>query len=879
VRTSVLRDIEDVKGLTHAFVLTHDIDFLFVQNLLLRALKSAGEPSLTVFADAERAATSFAAQGGLASGLGHRYRVVPVALASGGRFHPKAVLLAGPKGCTLHVGSGNLTFGGWCHNGEVWARFSTADGEGGAIAAFKAYLDELTALVPLADALKAEIQSAFDPGSRPWANPLPAPDSLVGRLGDGPSLLTRIGPRFRGPRLTVCSPFFDPEGAALLRVMASAGAESAEVLTQESSTNLQPQALASWPASVRTFPADYIHIHSKGDRTTARLHAKWMLASDGTRAVAVLGSANCSRAALTTEGRAGNAELVVVTEGPADELAEQLRAELEILERPLQPRPTAPDAEEDDQPAAGEPVILAARFDLGLLRVAVDPRGGFSAQEIEADGEAVVTDVATGGELLARLDAAPARVRVLGLRDGQPWATPELWVDVESTLRGSAGRRRLVDLVRGHQQSGILDVRVWGDVVEAVYEELATPSPWGGGGGAKRAERPDPAEGTWRADDVFLSSFTLARRTGPAAATSGEELVSAMLRLIFNWGQGERGIDEVAPSDADADREPIGIDPPDDADDEPEPPEPLARAPEAPPSDPRTLERANAALVRLVQLAADPAFLGERSPADIRRVIIMLALLLRTGRQHGWVTRPELFAMTQRAWRAVFFSSHAAENQGELASRLEREEDPEAFRSALATPRLAAALAAWGLAAHREGEGRDLVRFDLTCAVSAAHHPWMWRGAPLDRIREELDQLLRYTRVEGEDELLDPWWRQVQRRGAAIAALEVALRADSLKDLRTRLGPWEVRPGALLWQGSWCVTEAAASSTKPKDRVSVRKLQGDETERPFVAQYIVPLEPLLATLRTSLSEPVQAELRALLADVEAVYTQASNQAQ
>src|SRR5690606_14192724 len=197
--------------------------------------------------------------------------------------------------------------------------------------------------------------------------------------------------------------------------------------------------------------------------------------------------------------------------------------------------------------------------------------------------------------------------------------------------------------------------------------------------------------------------------------------------------------------------------------------------------------RALAVLEKMLDTLADPEFIGTRSPADIRRAIIMLALLLRTGRHHGWLSGADFFAVTQRAWRAVFFSGRPSETRGELAARLEREEDPDAFREALATPRLAAALAAWALAAHREGAGRELARFDLTCAVSAAHHPWMWRGAALDRISQELHRLIRHTYQAEEEAVLGTWWPRVQRRGAAIGALERALQGASPKDLRGRL--------------------------------------------------------------------------------------------
>jgi HKD family nuclease len=878
VRSSILREIEALKGVTHAFVLTHDIDFLFVQGLVLRALRTAGEPALTVFADAGCAADSFEAQASLAVGLGQRYRLVPVALASRGRFHPKAVLLASPDEATLFVGSGNLTFGGWCDNGEVWTRFRTADGESSAISAFKAYLDELITGLPLADVLAAEVGATFDPASRAWANPLPEPQHLLGRLGNGPSLLGRLGDRLRAQHLTVCSPYFDPDGDALRLLLESSGATQTIVLTQESSTNLLPDALASWPPTVRTVAADYFHVSEKGERRRARLHAKWMLAvrEDG-RGVAVVGSANCSRAALTATGPHGNAELVVVVEGDANELASQLRAEIEVHDRPIELPAAPPAREEEDGPRSAEPVVLAASLDMGVLRVAFSAPEGFVAQKIEADGIALSTQRAASGELVGYPDGVPRRVRVVGLRSGGFWSTPECWVDVEALLRGSAGRRRLLDLVRQSQHAGLWNIEVWADLIDAAFEEIASPTPRGGGGGGARRE--DGALRTWHEDDVFLPSFSLSGSDSGGPSNSDADVVSSTLALLFNWSQGEEGIDRLDTVDEDEAGTTGGDDVLVEAGEGEEPDELPPKSPASSPLEvspekaSKRQARAVAVLQKMLDTLADPGFLGTRSPADIRRAIIMLALLLRTGRHHGWLSGADFFAATQKAWRAVFFSGRTSETRGELAARMEREEDPEGFREALATPRLAAALAAWALAAHREGAGRDLARFDLTCAVSAAHHPWMWRGAALERISQELHRLIRHTYQAEEEALLGGWWPRVQRRGAALAAFERALFGTSPADLRGRLASWAVQPGALLWQGTagWCVCEGSASSSTPDENISVRKLQGEESRREFRAGFLIPLRSLVEAMSDQLPEQSRVEIDAIITETALAY--------
>jgi hypothetical protein len=149
IRANILDHVcGSLKSAQAAIVLTHNIDFLFVQSLLLPRLRKLGHPKLTVFADAACATGSYQQQRGLVPALGRRYRTVAVDLGYGRRFHPKAIFPAGPHGASLAVGSGNLTHGGWSANREIWARFAFPGDGGPAIAAFRDYLQTILDLCP-----------------------------------------------------------------------------------------------------------------------------------------------------------------------------------------------------------------------------------------------------------------------------------------------------------------------------------------------------------------------------------------------------------------------------------------------------------------------------------------------------------------------------------------------------------------------------------------------------------------------------------------------------------------------------------------------------------------------------------------------------------
>jgi hypothetical protein len=119
LRQDLIRLLRGENDVTHAIILTHNIDFVFLQAVVVPELKRCGNPTITVFADAQCAASTYAYQAPILSNLGIRYRVVPVSMQSGFCFHPKAVFLSAPKKAVLFIGSGNLTFGGWRENGEL----------------------------------------------------------------------------------------------------------------------------------------------------------------------------------------------------------------------------------------------------------------------------------------------------------------------------------------------------------------------------------------------------------------------------------------------------------------------------------------------------------------------------------------------------------------------------------------------------------------------------------------------------------------------------------------------------------------------------------------------------------------------------------------
>ena len=448
MRLDILSLLSSEKDITNVIVLTHNIDFVFVQTMVLPALRRCGNASLTIFADAQCTEESYQVQHLALDSLGVRFRVVPVAMRPGFRFHPKAILLSGSNKGTLLVGSGNLTFGGWRENGEIWCRFDTDVDGTRAFSAFRSYLDDIVALVPLGHNILSEVEESFDGKTRLWATQMEPSGRLIYRAAKGESLLDQMSIAAGGAKptaITVCSPYFDDHGDAVRSLSGKFGSP-VRVLCQTRRSGLSKEA-ANRIADVATLSAfDFHHIKINSEARQAFVHAKWYALQTGDTVRVFLGSANCSRAALTIPGSGGNAELLAIVEMTSKEFEEQFSAEIESI----QSEPVLIDLHDVEN---SEPIdipglrVLAARLEGGNLQVAYRFSPDVTvvklvANELSAD----FSHVAPG--ILMVISAGNIRTIYLeGVSNGDAVRSNPIWVDDEQALSVTSRSRSVVMLL------------------------------------------------------------------------------------------------------------------------------------------------------------------------------------------------------------------------------------------------------------------------------------------------------------------------------------------------------------------------------------------------------------------------------------------------
>lgn len=863
MRHDLIKLFRAEKDVTHAIILTHNIDFVFLQAVVLPELKRCGSPTVTVFADAQCAAATYAHQAPVLSNLGFRYRVVSVSMQPGFCFHPKAVLLSGPKKAVLFIGSGNLTFGGWRENGELWIRFDSDVNGTGVFTAFRDYLADIIYLVPLSDSVKGEVSEAFEGSTHEWATTLSEPSGLLGKAGKGMALVeqmrTYIGEApIHG--LTACSPYFDPDAEAVRRLVQELRPTRTEILIQNHRTNLTRAAVQALPSEIKVKPVKVRPmIENEGDRDRF-LHAKFYALDQGENITVFMGSANCSRAALTIPGASGNAELLAVQTVSLDEYREHYLNELEILDG----EPELPEEikNTDELPQEQKFIhLLAARYEAGVLQLGLKCSAGVAITGCLADD--VPHNVEMRGADLAsvKLDGSPRGVMVSGTCENQKILSNLCWVDYEYELRATARGRSLAGTIRDRVTSGQWHMGAWAEVIDEFFKHLQyMPVHFTARTGGHGPDREGEKKLTYSKTDVFSDSYSLHFSDVMSFPLTNDTRISSLQQLLLRWF----GIGKHDDLEEESDNNSVLPDEEnDEGHDSLDRPEKLPKS--AKPKKPveiseRDRQRALRILSKVTEWMSSGNYLQQREPGVLAADLKIASVMMRVGLREGWLSTEDFFSYTQQLWLSLFFTSEAEKDKarGWLDYRHKSAESPEDFAAQMASPALAAAMAAWALAVPTNIQTPAYARFRLTCVLAIARLPWLWRGGPEDAIALELQKVLSLTILKNDRwHSINDWWLKLMRQGEALRRLEIALIGQKPVDLCHLIKQDDIDAGELIWQGRSGFL-VATSPTKRSSDEAVRFIylqsrppcpvedKPDEAEwKKESKRFLIPLKALL----------------------------------
>ena len=799
------------------------------------------------------------------SGLGLRYRVVSVAMKAGFRFHPKAVLLSGPTAATLLVGSGNLTFGGWRENGEVWFRNDTdADGTG-VFAGFHDYVREIVGLCSEPrEAVAAEVEEAFDPNTRTWAVGMAPPELLLGRAGHGRSMLEMMKSVVGAggaEHLYVCAPYFDESADAVQALAQELGAASTTILVQSKRTNLLAAAAARLGTQFNLKAARFEHkekVTSDGEERAreALLHAKFYAVQRGGEVTVFAGSANCSRAALTIPGLAGNAELMTHATIPWTQFEREFLHELVGEDAPPE-LVGEPTEEPSTDPAKGFIHIRAARLEFGHIRVGYLADTATDITSSLVDG--IPLELVDRGDEWVTVQASQAsrRIVLVGSSGGAEVRSLAHWIDNESALRASARGRSFAESIHSRVRYGSWGIGAWTDVMSELYKHLQyMPKVWSHGRANDRGdddESKGPVEFEW--GDVFAEDYGLNIGFGPTASfpIGLEERIGSLRSMILRWyGIGQPETDEDgAPDDDDINAvEGTGLagDDGDSADRVIDLPNPILRPPLALASE-KDRKRGLKIIKQVADRLAEAEYLSERRPELLAADLKVAAVLFRAGLAEAWISEREFFDATLAIWVPLFFSATGKENTGWLEQRYLTAPKQQEFAEAVRSAELAAALGCWALSTPAKASSPEHARFELASALGVARLPWLWQTGGNEHVAKEIAEVFAHT-SRGDDldwRVIEGRWLTLVRRGRALGLMEKAVAGTDLVTLRGRIRQTKIAAGELLWQGTagFCVTTSdCATDSGPTDTVEVLALQQGKAKR-FRVSFLLPVAGLL----------------------------------
>lgn len=308
---SLLEVLQKSAGFDGALLTTFNAYLPFVEEVVLRRLRSAGCNYAVALMDGRQLTEELATASRRPSLAGRRYGLLPI--ECGGVFHPKIALLIGPKASRILIGSHNLTMSGFIHNREITNQIDVKgpkDREGAAaLLEVLSFCRAWSVLLP--EALQ-EVLTPLEAFSRPYRGPVPedADIKVVGSRPEGPSLWQRVRPLLpkEAKRVTFLGPFYDGELSFVGRVMADLGPENAAI-------GLDP-ATARFPGNLKRLPRGLKIIDSHdldpGHKGGGYLHGKAILIEARAGQFLITGSANPTAAAWLKPADSRNAEIVVV---------------------------------------------------------------------------------------------------------------------------------------------------------------------------------------------------------------------------------------------------------------------------------------------------------------------------------------------------------------------------------------------------------------------------------------------------------------------------------------------------------------------------------------------------------------------------------------
>jgi len=802
MRDDVIKIIASLKDVTDALILTQNIDYHFVQSLLVPALRRCGNPKLTVFADSSCALETYQAQAPFITGLGRRYRVVPVEMNNHFRFHPKTIFLTGKENAVLFVGSGNLTYGGFRNNAEIWSVYDTAEDH---LGVFTAYRDLLRNVVKISNgqpSLVDDIEQMFEPESNDWAKALPEPEGLLWRAKNDKSLISDIESSLEGKTVTeirVLAPYFDEKAQAVNELYEVFNPERMTVFVQSGQTNLTQAAAALFNKDIQLKPVKFKQFFDD-DEKSAFIHAKVFAFLTDNGVEVFLGSANCSYAALLAAADSGNSEALVHVTMSQEEFDDQIMGELLEDENKLVLQESH---EPDDHDPKKTLVLTNASYDYGEITITFNSSEEMIIEKLQMGTQAETSEFSMSepGKCVVASSEPPALVRACGVLDGEKILSNAIWVDVEKELRTSSTLRNLVDLLDAEDREKPNRVQTYLHALDLLSKHLSqNPKSWSGSTDTRRDSKDSGI--VYSIEDIYADSYEQTPVFHAGSFRFNQTSGMSFSQLMKSWlGLGNQHDEVESEEELDDESnerlvEQVSVS-------KPEKDEAEKKKSESTPND-REVKLINKSLDQLVSALTNPEHLYKRSPEHLAVDIQLLASVLTVGLKRSCVSHETFLNVTSTVWRELFFS-HAEAPYGYLSMK---RGDKSGYIEKFTSSQLTASLYGWVLALETLSASKEKSLCSFMAAVSIARDYSIWHTENHNELNGHLSDWISGTELLSEDQRslndFEAELSSLSELGMALRKFESGLityvGGNSIVKLRKQIEQDVVAEGEFVWQ-------------------------------------------------------------------------------
>lgn len=312
----------------HSAILTsYSFDPFFYANFFKPQLNARGICNQLVMIDANRLDEAkederFSFIPGVS--LFEGYTPLRIECKSGGVFHPKIGIFIGEKRVTVIIGSGNLTYSGMSFNDEAWGAFSVSSADSFEAPVIAAVWRYLKAVIAQQNLSSATLQLSWMLENSELLQHLDTMESVESPMDDSSgerfqfvanttegSIFKHLVETVGGEvvkRITICAPFYDVKGTALMNLLNALSPLEIICLVHPEEGSL--------PTELDLKASRVIHFFDykvSGEKRRNMVHAKLIQIETATGTVLAIGSANASIQALgdTVRGVNDEADLIV----------------------------------------------------------------------------------------------------------------------------------------------------------------------------------------------------------------------------------------------------------------------------------------------------------------------------------------------------------------------------------------------------------------------------------------------------------------------------------------------------------------------------------------------------------------------------------------